>query len=764
MAATIAILGIRHHGPGSARMLLAALERLAPDTVLIEAPSDMQESLAFVAHEALVPPVAVLLYDEETPSDAIYLPYAEFSPEWQAMRFAAERSIPTMCIDLPFALRGAFAGTEESTEAERGDAGTDPLDALAAAASEGDGERWWERLIEERADESDALGAFEAIARAMAEVRADVLPDRETALREAHMRRAIRTAMKEGKERIAVVCGAYHAPVLDAAALKRFPVGADNELLKGHKRRSTIGTWIPWTNGRLAAASGYRAGIRSPGWYEHLWRHRSQVAAPWMARVARLLRERDLGGAPAQSVDAVRLAETLAALRGRAAPGLAEMNDAALATLCAGNDVPLRVVERELVIGERLGTVPDSAPTVPLARDVARWQKSLRLPVTADDREIELDLRKDHDREKGHLFRRLRLLDVPWAQAPSRSAGGSGTFRERWRLQWMPEFSVRIIERARFGSTVERAASAAVIAHAASERSLASLIERLNDVLHADVPEAADALVRRIGDLTAGGGDVTTLLSAVGPMATVLRYGDVRETSGQTLLPLLTTMLRRALAGLAPACRQVSEERATELATLFRETQRSLVALAVDGLLAEWEAELGELAASESAHALLVGSANRMLLDRRTIADEAVAARMALWLSPGGDGQRAAAWLEGFLADGGAVLVHDAELRDLVDGWIVGLPRERFEALLPILRRTFAHCSAAESRRLGAAIAASAARPGATVVAADRPSAIDIERARRVVPALATLLGTERETLERLLAGIAAVDAAGGTP
>lgn len=740
MSATSFILGVRHHGPGSARMLVAALERLQPDAVLVEAPADMQEALAYVSNEALRPPVAVLLHDEETPSDAIYLPYAEFSPEWQALRWAAARAVPVTCMDLPFALRDA-AREEDSEESAR----VDPLDALAHAAGQRDGEAWWERLIEERADESDALGAFDAIRLAMTEVREGVEPDRATAVREAHMRKTIRAALKDGHQRLAVVCGAFHAPVLDAAALKRFAVGADNELLKGHKRRSTLATWIPWTNGRLATASGYRAGIRSPGWYEHVWTHRSQVATPWMARVARLLREKDLGGSPAQSVDAVRLAESLAALRGRSLPGMDEMMDAALATLCAGNEIPLQVIVRELVIGERLGSVPEDAPTVPLARDLARLQKSLRLPPSADERVLELDLRKDNDREKSRLFRRLRLLDIPWASDPT--LAGSGTFKERWRLQWLPEFAVRVIERARFGGTVEQAAAAAVVADAARESSLTALVGRLSDVLHAELPGALEVLVRRIGELSAGATDTQALLAAIQPLATVMRYGDVRETSGEALTPLLTTIVRRAAAGLLPSCRQVSEERALELSTLLRETQRALVALSLETLLAEWEAELGALAAAEDCHGTLVGNANRMLLDRRTLAESALALRMGRWLSGGSDASRAAAWLEGFLADGGSVLVHDRALLALVDAWIVQLSRERFEAVLPLLRRTFQRCSAAETRRIGAAVEAA----GGNVSTPSFEAALDRARARKVLPVLALLLGKSETELGGLL-------------
>ena len=57
-----------------------------------------------------------------------------------------------------------------------------------------------------------------------------------------------------------------------------------------------------------------------------------------MTRVARLLREQDLDASAAHVIEAVRLAETLAALRDRPLPGLAELNEAAQAVLCFGSD------------------------------------------------------------------------------------------------------------------------------------------------------------------------------------------------------------------------------------------------------------------------------------------------------------------------------------------------------------------------------------------------------------------------------------------
>ena len=92
---------------------------------------------------------------------------------------------------------------------------SDPLGALADAAGYDDAERWWDDVVESRLDGSSP---FPALTEAMAELRVAWPEPPASAVvearREAYMRKTIRAAVKAGGERVAVVCGAWHAPVL----------------------------------------------------------------------------------------------------------------------------------------------------------------------------------------------------------------------------------------------------------------------------------------------------------------------------------------------------------------------------------------------------------------------------------------------------------------------------------------------------------------------------------------------------------------------
>ena len=106
----VAVLGIRHHGPGSARSVLAELDRLRPAMVLIEGPADAAPVLPLAADPGMVPPVALLAYAPDAPRMSAFWPYAVFSPEWQALQWAAGHQVPVRFCDLPASVLLASRG------------------------------------------------------------------------------------------------------------------------------------------------------------------------------------------------------------------------------------------------------------------------------------------------------------------------------------------------------------------------------------------------------------------------------------------------------------------------------------------------------------------------------------------------------------------------------------------------------------------------------------------------------------------------------
>ncbi|MDH6578114.1 DUF5682 family protein [Kitasatospora sp. MAP5-34] len=753
MGAEVTLLGVRHHGPGSARAVGAALAQLQPDVVLIEGPPEADGIVALAGEKDMAPPVALLAHVVDDPAKAAFWPFAAFSPEWVAIRYAVERELPVRFIDLP-ASQSLVAVQEPDSGAPK-----DPIGALAEAAGHDDAERWWEDVVEHRTPDTeagaDALAPFAAVAEAMTALRELDGNNRRDELREAYMRQQVRAARRAGHARIAVVCGAWHVP-----ALASMPTVAHDRALLAElpKKVRTEITWVPWTHRRLSQHTGYGAGIDSPGWYHHLFTSTDdEPLARWLTKAAALLRAEDHPVSSAHVIEAVRLARTLGVMRGRPLAGLTETLDAVRSVMCDGSDVALALVHDRLVVGDALGEVPESAPAVPLQRDIVRLQRSLRLKPEAAERELALDLRKELDTSRSLLLHRLRLLGIAWG-TPSRSAVNStGTFRESWRLRWDPEFAVRIVEAAQWGSTVEDAATGKAVETALATRELSELTGLAERCLLAGLPAALPPVMRVLADRAALDTDVAQLARALPALVRALRYGDVRGTDGSALDGVARGLAERICVGLPPACTGLDADGATAMRAHVDGVHAAITLLeqgtpseqgteAADPLADRWAATLQSLARREPSAGpatgvpgLLRGRAVRLLLDDGRLDSEEAGRRLGLVLSMASAPADAAGWVEGFLAGGGALLLHDPRLLGLLDEWLTGVPGEVFTDVLPLLRRTFSGLEAGVRRTVGERVAAGPL--GAAAVPTAPATALDQVRADAVLPTLTLLLG-----------------------
>jgi len=694
---TVHLLGIRHHGPGSARSVLAMLESVQPDAVLVELPADVEPVLRWIGDTGLVPPVALLGYVVAEPARAAFAPLASFSPEWQAIAWANAHDVTVHAIDLPLAVTLAHP-REAPEELVSEPAPPDPIGDLAAAAGDPDPERWWEDVIEHR---GDGAPAFEAVAEAMAAARHGFVPAAAEVQREAHMRRAIRAARRAGHERIVVICGAWHVPALDidaSGALAVPTVSVDAATLRAMPKAKVAVAWVPWTHERLTARSGYGAGVDSPGWYHHVFDHPGEEGVVrFFVDAARLVRSRGGAASPDELIAGTRLATTLAALRGRPRAGLAEVLDAAGA-VTGGLDV----VRRDLVIGHAIGEVPDAAPQVPLARDVAKLQKSARIAMSAEVRTVEVDLRTPIGRRKSHLLHRLVALGIGWG-VEVEGRGSSGTFRETWEVCWDPDLSVRLIERAGYGTTLESAATARLLERATASTGIAELVGVVEQALLSELPGAVEPSIDRLARVAATDPDVGQLLDAMPALAAALRYGDVRGTDAESLRRVVDGIVVRILAGLRAATRSLDDDAAGVMTERLSAFHGALAVLDHPARRTALPSVLVELVTG-AGHGLVQGRATRLLHDSGNWSVDAVQRRLSQALSGGTPPARGAAFVEGFLAGSGSVLVHDAELLAVLDGWVSSLTGDAFGAVIVLLRRTFGAFEAAERRQLMAVL------------------------------------------------------------
>lgn len=746
------IFGIRHHGPGSARRLRLALEQWRPDCVLIEAPADAQAELRRANLPGLIPPVALVLYLESNLRQAIYLPFARFSPEWQALSWALEAGVPIQAIDLPAQVQWLGPADPpvlpEAAPATEHLPQLDPLGYLAKLAGYADFEAWWEVTFERSADD---LEVFAEICRLIGELRSayPAADSPDTLRREAHMREALRKAHKQGYARIAVVCGAWHAPALDAVATVK--ATADRAWLKGLPKAKTSAAWIPWSYPRLAQNSGYGAGVLSPAWYDLLYDHGAESATiRWLARAAQLLRSEGIDTSPAHVAEATRLAQTLATLQLQAIPGLDDLRAAALSVLCAGETSRLELIEARLVTGDMVGQTPEKASVVPLQQDLNKQLKSLRLHkywgqtgdlwLKADAKNPRggIDLREDNDRQKSHFLHRLRLLQITWGTPQDNNVRELGSFREVWLLKWQPEYSLRVIEAAMWGNTVQDAAASRVQWLTGQAESLTELTELLQQTLLAGLNEAGPALVGQLRQRAALTRDVQYLLPCLPGLVRIIQYGDARRTDTTALARLVEELTPRIAIGLPALATQIDAEAADEVLRHLLAADQALRLLALPAVEDIWRQALAGLSENPAAHPLLRGAATRLLFDRRELDLATAERRLQFALSVGGVAMDAAHWLAGFLPGSGLLLLHHPPLWALIDAWVSQLDPGVFTETLPLLRRTFARFPATERQQM--LVLARRLQPGSSAVTGPADG-YDPARRARLTQALQQWLG-----------------------
>ncbi len=711
--------------------------------------------------EELVPPVAMLVYNAKSLEQVAYFPFAKFSPEWQAIKYGLSNQLPIRYMDLPYSIQFALDSKEkeklqlkidgpaisEKEKKQKRRLLKDPLAFLAELAGYSDRERWWEATFESSKNPIEIFPAINDLMKNMREAEGET-PSRDL-LREAFMRKTMRQAEKDGFEKIAVVCGAWHTPAL--SNLKDYKASADNALLRGIKKINTRATWIPWNYERLSAASGYGAGTLSPAWYHILFENRDDATTIWMTQAARLLREEDLPTSSAHIIEGVRLAQTLATMRQLPLPGIDELKEAAVSVYCDGYESKMDLIFQKLITGDRIGKVPDSIPTVPLQKDLEQWIKSTRLSkywnstesqwlkATAKNPQGGVDLRDATDHKKSLLLHRLNLIGIHWGKLKPSPLTNTGTFKEYWKLKWHPDFAIRIIEAGMWGNTVYEAAVRKVKAELSNVEKLADLTDLVSQVLKADLNEIIPEVVRQLQASTAMTKDVFHLMDALAPLVHALRYGSARRLNTTALQEVVEQIIPRICVSLPNACISIDEDFSSVVFEKLVQTNRIVHLLENDRFEKDWHRALEQISGLSKIKGILRGGAIRILFDRSVIDLKATSQQMHYALSTGSTPIEGAHWLEGFLHGSGLLLIHNLSLWNILDEWVNDIEMDRFVKVLPLLRRTFSAFAGGEREKM---LALAKGELGSFAGdQSEEGETIDAERAARVMPVLRVLFG-----------------------
>ncbi|MGC0397731.1 Mg-chelatase subunit ChlD [Streptomyces sp. SAI-126] len=599
------LLGVRHHSPALAAAVPSLLDAARTEVVCVELPADFQSWLPHLAAPGTLAPVALAGTGEG--GRLGFYPFADFSPELAAIRWARERGAEVVCCDLP--MSDPRWGAEGPAAADDGrvrsaEAPTAFAAALTASGTGRDGDDMWDRNVEVRAPGC----APEAVRRAALGVGWALRRDAESAggvpavdlAREAHMREAIARVSADGR-RVAAVVGAFHAPALTTwnTAGPARPVDAEDH-------PAVVTSLVPYAFDLLDSRSGYPAGIRDPRWQQAVFtasgdpERLHDAAARAVTDVCRELRAAGHVAGTGEARETLRVACDLARLRGLAAPGRGEVLEAL--TTVMGQGEPLgrgRALARALetvLVGTDRGRVAPGTPRSGLGPSVEAELASLRLPGPDDPapRELRLDpLRSALDARREILLQRLTVCGTGYGE-PIQVAGtgDAAPLTTRWRLAWNPSVPVRLDLAGIRGVTAALAAEGTLretFRKEAAEGGATSalVLAGLRDAARCDLPALVSERLADAAEVLPTCATLPELLAAL-DLLEALKRGHLPGTtpdSRRDAAQLATELMESAVRSLPGLAGSDDPQDAEALVALASRAGEHRLGLRIDGAL-----------------------------------------------------------------------------------------------------------------------------------------------------------------------------------
>jgi hypothetical protein len=476
------LIGIRHHSPVLACAVPHLLDQAAPDLILLELPAELQDWLPWLAAEDLKGPVALAAARRDG-RGLVFYPYADFSPELAAVRWARQHGVDVEAFDLPLGIAVDDNPRGRTRLAPERPA---PLtDFLRVSANADDADELWDRSVEARAPGADV----EAIRRAALAIGWSLRFELSTwaaipasdVQREAWMRQRLHAALARGVGRPAAVVGAFHASALLEPRSEVEP--------KWPKPVDVVTSLVPYAFELLDSRTGYPAGIRDPEWQQSVWEGGGSVDAILRAvslaavRICREMRKHGHAAGVPDARETIRLATDLARLRDLPAPGRREVIEALQTTLAQGElygrGRAVAAAMETVLVGTRRGRLASGTPRSGLGPHVQQLLAELRLPGPDDPYPLEfrLDpLRSDLDRRRHVTIQRLTTCQVPYATPISVDAD---LLTGRWVLRWTSRTSAVLELSGHRGVTLEQAAEGTLRARIARAENANSMTSRL---------------------------------------------------------------------------------------------------------------------------------------------------------------------------------------------------------------------------------------------------------------------------------------------
>ncbi|MDE5946697.1 MAG: hypothetical protein K2G63_05295 [Oscillospiraceae bacterium] len=706
--------GIRHFSPACAFYLTEFLRRLNPEYVLIEGPSDLNNLIEPLCSPKAVMPAAILAYTTEPPIKTVLWPFAEFSPEYQAMMWAIDNNVPVKFCDLPSScvLAQMVKEAEETENPEKDEENLQDKKISVYEQIENisglDNDSLWEYSFEQSENYQDFLNAVEEYGKSIREFSES---DENNSLREAFMRRIINdTEQIVPSDKIAVITGAFHT-----MGIKNIPFSKEDKKLTDKLPKADFkSTLMPYSYYRLSSRSGYGAGSKAPAYYEILWDNRlkntlEDSSAEYFARIAEYQRNHGFPTSSAEVIEALRLSKTLAEMRGGKFANLADLKDSATTCLGHGSFSEISLACADTEIGTKIGTLPEGTVCTSVQEDFIRQLKDLKLERyrTPQAEELELDLRENLrvkseksaflGLNRSFFLHRLKVLGIHFCEQQMRYQENA-TWAELWTLRWTPEVEIEIVEASLKGDTVKQASQIKLSEKLISSENLAETAEILSEVFLCGLDDTVKSAVSAVQKLAVGCSSAIDTGNTIGTLSGIIRFGSIRKISVEPIISIVQQLFLRFCLNINDA--SICDNKASE-SVVSSLSKVNDACLSHDFLNMESFIKiLFEIAENDNANPLVSGFACALLMEHGKIDADKLSTLINRKLSKGTPPAEGASWFEGLSKRNRRSLINRLSIWEKLCNFITELDDEEFKPVLICLRRTFAEFSASEKSEI----------------------------------------------------------------
>ena len=503
-----------------------------------------------------------------------------------------------------------------------------------------------------------------------------------------------------------MITGAFHTAAIAGVPCSEQDRAAVNAC-KGIAAKATL---MPYSFYRLSARSGYGAGSRAPAFFEMLWHARlaqdpEHAAAEYLSRLAAFQRQHGDLASAAEVIEALRLADTLAKLRGGNRPALSDLRDAAVTCIGHGSFSAIARACADIEIGTRIGSLPEGAVCTSVQEDFIRQLRELKLERfrSAAAQELDLDLRENLrvkseksaflDLHRSFLLHRLLAAGIRFGTQIA-VMQTNATWAEKWSLRWNPETEIELVEASLCGDTVEQAAAYAINMRLQQAPPLKDTAAALSDAFRCGLSGCVSTAASAVQAMAAECASPADAGETIGVLSAIIRFGSIRRIDNSPVIPLIAQLYLKFCLELEFAAK--CDDDAAE--ALINAVSAVAEAVAAHDFLdrAQFDQVLHKLADDDFANPMLSGFACALLAETGAILQAQLSVLIRRRLSHGTPPAEAAGWFEGFARRNRRALISRLSLWEQLSDFISELDDAEFKQVLIVLRRTFAVFSPGE--------------------------------------------------------------------